>query len=195
MPVRLSGQDSRRGTFNQRHSVLIDIENETEYVPLAAPRRRPGALSRSTTRRSPKPRCSASNTATAATIPRRWCSGRRSSATSPTARRSSSTSSSPPAKTSGTCSPASCCCCRTATKARGRSTRARASSASCNSRPRTTCRSASPRPRRSTSTCCAGRRLRPWRKPLIVFTPKSMLRHPDAVVAARGLRAPALPAR
>jgi 2-oxoglutarate dehydrogenase E1 component len=34
IPVRLSGQDSRRGTFNQRHSVLIDVENENEYVPL-----------------------------------------------------------------------------------------------------------------------------------------------------------------
>src|SRR5205085_874914 len=34
IPVRLSGQDSRRGTFNQRHSVLFDIEDETEYVPL-----------------------------------------------------------------------------------------------------------------------------------------------------------------
>jgi 2-oxoglutarate dehydrogenase E1 component len=34
VPVRMSGQDSRRGTFNQRHSVLIDIENENEYVPL-----------------------------------------------------------------------------------------------------------------------------------------------------------------
>jgi 2-oxoglutarate dehydrogenase E1 component len=34
VPVRLSGQDSRRGTFNQRHSVLLDIENEQEYVPL-----------------------------------------------------------------------------------------------------------------------------------------------------------------
>jgi 2-oxoglutarate dehydrogenase E1 component len=33
-PIRLSGQDSRRGTFNQRHSVLLDIENEQEYVPL-----------------------------------------------------------------------------------------------------------------------------------------------------------------
>src|SRR5947199_1441047 len=32
--IRMSGQDSRRGTFNQRHSVLIDIENEQEYVPL-----------------------------------------------------------------------------------------------------------------------------------------------------------------
>src|SRR5208282_850816 len=34
IPVRLSGQDTRRATFNQRHSVLIDTEDETEYVPL-----------------------------------------------------------------------------------------------------------------------------------------------------------------
>ena len=34
-PVRLSGQDSRRGTFNQRHAALIDIENEKIYLPLA----------------------------------------------------------------------------------------------------------------------------------------------------------------
>ena len=34
-PVRLSGQDSRRGTFNQRHAALIDIENEDVYLPLA----------------------------------------------------------------------------------------------------------------------------------------------------------------
>ncbi len=34
VPIRLSGQDSRRGTFNHRHSVLIDTENEQEYVPL-----------------------------------------------------------------------------------------------------------------------------------------------------------------
>ena len=33
-PVRLSGQDSQRGTFNQRHSVLIDIETEVRYSPL-----------------------------------------------------------------------------------------------------------------------------------------------------------------
>ncbi len=34
-PVRLSGQDSRRGTFNQRHDVLIDVEDERQYIPLA----------------------------------------------------------------------------------------------------------------------------------------------------------------
>src|ERR1700761_4169197 len=33
-PIRLSGQDSQRGTFNQRHSVLVDIEDEQLYMPL-----------------------------------------------------------------------------------------------------------------------------------------------------------------
>lgn len=34
-PVRLSGQDVERGTFSQRHSVLIDQENERRFVPLS----------------------------------------------------------------------------------------------------------------------------------------------------------------
>ncbi|MGW9024456.1 multifunctional oxoglutarate decarboxylase/oxoglutarate dehydrogenase thiamine pyrophosphate-binding subunit/dihydrolipoyllysine-residue succinyltransferase subunit [Streptomyces sp. NPDC055722] len=33
-PVRLSGQDSRRGTFGQRHAVLIDRETGEDYTPL-----------------------------------------------------------------------------------------------------------------------------------------------------------------
>ena len=32
--VRLSGQDSCRGTFSHRHAVIIDQENENRYVPL-----------------------------------------------------------------------------------------------------------------------------------------------------------------
>ena len=32
--VRLSGQDSERGTFSQRHAVLMDQENEKKYTPL-----------------------------------------------------------------------------------------------------------------------------------------------------------------
>jgi 2-oxoglutarate dehydrogenase E1 component len=32
--VRLSGEDSQRGTFSQRHAVLVDQENQNEYVPL-----------------------------------------------------------------------------------------------------------------------------------------------------------------
>ena len=33
-PVRLSGQDSARGTFSHRHSVLIDQDDESRYTPL-----------------------------------------------------------------------------------------------------------------------------------------------------------------
>jgi 2-oxoglutarate dehydrogenase E1 component len=34
LPVRLSGQDVERGTFSQRHAVLIDQESERRYTPL-----------------------------------------------------------------------------------------------------------------------------------------------------------------
>ncbi|MEO8195482.1 MAG: 2-oxoglutarate dehydrogenase E1 component [Thermoanaerobaculia bacterium] len=36
VPVRLAGQDTRRGTFNHRHAALIDVENEAVHIPLAA---------------------------------------------------------------------------------------------------------------------------------------------------------------
>ena len=32
--MRVSGQDSARGTFSQRHAVLVDQESEDKYVPL-----------------------------------------------------------------------------------------------------------------------------------------------------------------
>ncbi|MDD5261894.1 MAG: 2-oxoglutarate dehydrogenase E1 component [Methylacidiphilales bacterium] len=34
IPIRLSGQDSRRGTFSHRHSVLYDLETRERYIPL-----------------------------------------------------------------------------------------------------------------------------------------------------------------
>ena len=34
-PVRFSGEDSARGTFSQRHAVIIDQETEERYVPLS----------------------------------------------------------------------------------------------------------------------------------------------------------------
>ncbi|MBS1847659.1 MAG: multifunctional oxoglutarate decarboxylase/oxoglutarate dehydrogenase thiamine pyrophosphate-binding subunit/dihydrolipoyllysine-residue succinyltransferase subunit, partial [Actinobacteria bacterium] len=34
-PMRMSGQDTRRGTFSQRHSVLVDYETGAEWAPLA----------------------------------------------------------------------------------------------------------------------------------------------------------------
>jgi 2-oxoglutarate dehydrogenase E1 component len=36
VPVRLSGQDSGRGTFSQRHAILYDVRTGGEYVPLNA---------------------------------------------------------------------------------------------------------------------------------------------------------------
>jgi len=33
--VRLAGEDSRRGTFNQRHAVIVDTEDGADYTPLA----------------------------------------------------------------------------------------------------------------------------------------------------------------
>ncbi|HJS30644.1 MAG TPA: 2-oxoglutarate dehydrogenase E1 component, partial [Alphaproteobacteria bacterium] len=33
-PVRLSGQDSGRGTFSQRHAVLVDQQSEERHIPL-----------------------------------------------------------------------------------------------------------------------------------------------------------------
>ncbi len=35
VPVRLTGQDTQRGTFNQRHAVMVDTETEVRYIPLA----------------------------------------------------------------------------------------------------------------------------------------------------------------
>jgi 2-oxoglutarate dehydrogenase E1 component len=34
-PIRLTGQDSQRGTFNQRHAVLIDTVTEHNHLPLS----------------------------------------------------------------------------------------------------------------------------------------------------------------
>jgi len=33
-PIRFSGEDARRGTFNQRHAVLVDVQTEAEHLPL-----------------------------------------------------------------------------------------------------------------------------------------------------------------
>jgi 2-oxoglutarate dehydrogenase complex dehydrogenase (E1) component-like enzyme len=35
IPIRLAGQDSRRGTFSQRHSVLVDYNTSDEHMPLS----------------------------------------------------------------------------------------------------------------------------------------------------------------
>ena len=45
IPIRLSGQDSGRGTFSQRHSVLMDIQTGKEYAPLNAIEKRQASFS------------------------------------------------------------------------------------------------------------------------------------------------------
>ncbi len=66
--IRLSGQDSRRGTFSHRHAVLYDYEGNGAHSPLQhlAADQRPWT---SSTARSPKTGCSALTMVTASTIP------------------------------------------------------------------------------------------------------------------------------
>ena len=45
LPIRLSGQDSGRGTFSQRHSVLFDTQTGEEYTPLNALGKRQASFS------------------------------------------------------------------------------------------------------------------------------------------------------
>ena len=179
-PVRLSGQDSRRGTFSQRHAVVYDAATGAAVYPAQRISRRTRRPFTSTTACCPRRRCWASSSATRSTIRRRWCCGRRSSATSPTAPRSSSTSSSSARNRNGSGTAAWCCCCRTATRARGRSTPAPGWSASCSCAPRTTCRFATSTPAQYFHVLRRQMK-RDFRKPLIVMTPKSLLRHKDAV--------------
>jgi 2-oxoglutarate dehydrogenase E1 component len=66
--MRLSGQDARRGTFSHRHATLYDTRRApaTRRSQHLGPRR-----SRSSTARSPRRACSASSTATRSTAPTR----------------------------------------------------------------------------------------------------------------------------
>ena len=140
--VRLSGQDTRRGTFSQRHSVIIDRNTvrgvhaaaaagdqqrrhpDRGQVPglrLAAVGVRRGRLRVRLHRGQPGRTCVV---------------GGRSSATSSTARSRSSTNSSAPVRPSGASCPTWCCCCRTGTRGRAPTTPRAASSASCSCGPR-----------------------------------------------------------
>ena len=86
--VRLTGQDSGRGTFFHRHAVLHDQNTGACYMPLQHISRAAAARSRSSTRCCPRRRCSASSTAIRP--PTRTALGdlgSASSATSSTARR------------------------------------------------------------------------------------------------------------
>ena len=100
IPIRLTGQDVQRGTFAQRHlvSTMCTRVRRSRRCSISTMGRRP---SRCSTPRCPNTRASGSSTATRPPRRRRSWSGRRSTATSRTARRSSSTSSFRPGCPSG----------------------------------------------------------------------------------------------
>ena len=100
--VRLSGQDSGRGTFSQRHAVWVDQKSGEKYIPLSTIEQAGRPLFE--VLRQPAVRIRRARLRIwlfAWPTRARWCCGRRSSAISPMARRRSSTSSSPRAKPSG----------------------------------------------------------------------------------------------
>ena len=139
--IRLSGQDSARGTFSQRHVEFHDTKTGETWTPLARSRPIRGR-STSTTVPSRRRGFLDSSTDTASSIRRLWCCGRRSTAISPTAPRSSSISSSRRPRTSGGRLRVWVCCCHTGRKGKVPSIRARGSSDTCSSAPKTTCASA-----------------------------------------------------
>ena len=88
IPIRLSGQDTERGHLRAPAPRPPRPAHGRDRRPDPAPARARTPRSRSTTRRSRSTRRSGSSTATRSRLRTRSCSGRRSSATSSTARRS-----------------------------------------------------------------------------------------------------------
>jgi len=104
-PVRLSGQDSETRDLL---AAPFGADRPGDRGPLYAVQPRPRTArraTRSSTRCCPRRPCSASSTAIRSPSPTRSRCGKRSSATSPTARRSCSTSSSPRANANGCACP------------------------------------------------------------------------------------------
>ena len=142
--VRFSGQDTRRGTFSQRHSVIID-RNNCEGV-----HRRCNCWRRTSTAVPTggkflvydSPLSEYATVVVSSVRPTRWatrthlCCGRGGSATSSTARSRSSTNSSAPVRPSGGSCPTWCCCCRTVTRVRAPTTPPAGSNDSCSCGPR-----------------------------------------------------------
>ena len=157
-PIRVSGQDSSRGTFSQRHAVLVrHADRRSRGRPLAtldpkqAPLRglRQPALGVRGARVRLRLQRRVARGARSLGGPVRRLRQRRAGHRRPVHRLGRGQVA-PDARAWG-------CSCRTARRARGRSTRARASSATCSSAPTATCRSSTRRRRRSTSTSCAAR--------------------------------------
>ena len=69
--VRLTGQDCARGTFSHRHAIITDIKTGREHLAARPAAPRSGPVPHLRLRRSPRPACSASSSATRSTTPTR----------------------------------------------------------------------------------------------------------------------------
>ena len=96
---------------------------------------------------------------------------------------------------SGAASAAWSCCCRTATKGRAPSTRRRGPSATCSFAREHNMQVCVPSTPAQIFHLLRRQMLRPYRKPLIVMSPKSLLRHKEAVSSLEGSRRRAVPER
>ena len=193
VPIRLTGQDTERGTFSQRHLVLHDVKTGARYAPL---QHLPGALAPFELHNSPLSEFAALGfeygySAQAPEALVLWEAQFGDFANGAQIVLDQFVASG--LLQVGRSARGSSCCCRTASRARGPSTRARGSSGSSSWRARTTSASPTAPRRRSTSTCCGGRRKLADVRPLVVFTPKSFLRHPAGDLGAGGPRRRRLP--
>ena len=152
-------------------------QDRGRVLPAAQPVARTRSGSCPTTRRCPSSPRSGSSTATRWPTRTRSWPGRPSSATSSTAPSRSSTSSSRPARPSGARPPTSRCCCRTAWRARAPTTPRAGSSGSCTLCAEGSMTVAVPSEPANYFHLLRRHALDGIQRPLVVFTPKSMLRN------------------
>ena len=158
-PVRLAGQDTRRGTFSQRHGVLVDTDTEQEYFQLAhvAPDQAPFMLYDSVLSEYA---ALGFEYGYSVADPQAWVGWEAQFGDFMNGAQIIIDQFIVAAEDKWGQRQGSRCCSRTASRVRAPSTPARASSASSRCAPRTTSGSSTPPPPRSTSTCCGVRSTR-----------------------------------
>ena len=184
-PIRISGQDSSRGTFSQRHALLHDTATGEIWSAARDARPEAGAV-----RGLRQPALGVRGARLRLRLQRRVARGARAVGGAVRRLRQRRAGHHRPVHRLGRGQVAPddahrACCCRTGPRGRGPSTRARASSATSSSAPTATCRSCNATTPAQYFHLLRRQMRQPTARPLVVFTPKSLLRLPAALVAAR----------